>query len=87
MWTIPTRPYPGAHFATFPEALAARCIKAGAMPGSTVLDPFAGSGTTLEVATRLGRAAIGVELNPAYCELIRRRCVQTALPVWDGANQ
>lgn len=74
MWTIPTRPYPGAHFATFPEALAERCILAGCPVLGTVLDPFAGSGTTLAVADRLGRDAVGIELNPAYVALIRERC-------------
>ena len=73
VWTIPTQPYPEAHFATYPEDLAARCIKAGSRIGDTVLDPFCGSGTTGAVALRLGRAFIGIELNPAYCELARTR--------------
>src|SRR5690606_12985255 len=51
VWTIATRPYPGAHFATFPPELAERCILAGCPKGGTVLDPFAGSGTTGMVAT------------------------------------
>jgi len=79
VWTIPTQPYPEAHFATFPTALPERCIRAGSRPGDTVLDPFAGSGTTLMVARGLGRTAIGIELNPEYVELIERRC---ALP-WE----
>lgn len=74
VWTIATQPYPGAHFATFPPELAERCIKAGSRPGDTVLDPFAGSGTTGMVATGHGRRAILCEINPEYAALIRERC-------------
>lgn len=73
VWTIATTPYPEAHFATFPEELARRCIVAGSAPGDTVLDPFSGSGTVAAVAVGNGRAAIGIELNPAYQEMARRR--------------
>jgi DNA modification methylase len=73
VWTITTKPYPGAHFATFPPELAERCIKAGSKPGDTVLDPFAGSGTTGMVATGHGRRAVLCELNPAYADLIVER--------------
>ncbi len=73
VWTIATHPYSGAHFATFPEELASRCIKAGSAPRDTVLDPFSGSGTTAAVAVGLGRNAIGIELNPKYQELARHR--------------
>ena len=74
VWTIPTQPYPEAHFATFPEAIPERCIKAGSRRGEMVLDPFAGSGTTLAVASRLGRSSIGIELNPEFAALARKRC-------------
>ncbi len=73
VWTINTQPYPDAHFATFPEAIPERCIKAGSSIGDTVLDPFMGSGTTGQVALQLGRSFIGIELNPAYAEMARRR--------------
>lgn len=73
VWSISTQGYPGAHFATFPEELPRRCILAGCPEGGTVLDPFAGSGTTLAVAVALGRKAIGIELNPEYVELIHER--------------
>lgn len=73
VWTIATTPYPEAHFATFPEELARRCIVAGSAPGDTVLDPFSGSGTVAAVAVGNGRAAIGIELNPAYQDMARRR--------------
>lgn len=73
VWTIATRPYKGAHFATFPEELVRPCILAGSRPGDTVLDPFAGSGITGAVAAQEGRNFIGIEINPDYCEIIRQR--------------
>ena len=73
VWTIPTQPFAGSHFATFPEALAERCIRAGCPEDGTVLDPFAGSGTTGAVALKLGRRFVGIELNPAYAEMARQR--------------
>ena len=145
VWTIATEAFPEAHFATYPTALAARCIKAGTsergccaacgapwvrevdkralsptIPGKgeeadrlgagrnrnvtrmgdgyevtttgwsagcrcdaptvpcTVLDPFAGAGTTLLVADRLQRNAIGIELNPAYAAMARNRITRDA---------
>lgn len=73
VWTIATRPYKGAHFATFPEELVRPCILAGSKPGDTVLDPFCGSGTTGAVAIQEGRDFIGIEINPDYCEMSRQR--------------
>jgi len=73
VWNITTKPYKEAHFATFPPELPEICIKAGCPQGGTVLDPFAGAGTTLYVAEQLGRNSIGIELNPDYCDIIRRR--------------
>lgn len=73
VWTVATRPYKGAHFATFPPALIEPCILAGSKPGDFVLDPFMGSGTTAEVAIRHGRMAMGCELNPEYKKLIDER--------------
>jgi DNA modification methylase len=73
VWTVATRPYSGAHFATFPPKLVEPCILAGCPEGGTVLDPFAGSGTTLAVAMEHGRDAIGIELNAEYIDLARRR--------------
>ena len=73
VWTIATQPYPEAHFATFPEALAEKCILAGSPSDGTVLDPFAGSGTTGAVCVRYGRAFIGIELNPEYVTLTEKR--------------
>jgi DNA modification methylase len=78
VWTMATAPYKEAHFATFPPELPRRCILAGSKPGDTVLDPFAGAGTTLLVADQLGRDAVGVELNPDYAALIERRLKEDA---------
>lgn len=73
VWTIATTPYKGAHFATFPQELVEPCVLAGSRPGDVVFDPFFGSGTTGQVAARLGRKFIGCELNPAYEALQRER--------------
>jgi len=73
VWTIPSQPFPGAHFATFPEELPTRCIKAGSRPGDLVLDPFTGAGTTALVAIGLGRRFVGCELNPKYAAMARAR--------------
>jgi len=73
VWTITTKPYSGAHFAVMPPDLVQPCILAGCPEDGTVLDPFAGSGTTLAVAAELGRSGIGCELNPEYIELAEQR--------------
>jgi len=73
VWPIPTARYPGAHFATFPEALVEPCLLAGAPAGSLVIDPFCGSGTVGVVAKRLGCRFVGIELNPEYAAMAERR--------------
>lgn len=73
VWSITTKPYKGAHFATFPPDLVEPCVVAGSRPGDTVLDPFGGSGTTAQVALQQGRSAILCELNADYVELARER--------------
>lgn len=73
VWEVATQAYSEAHFATFPAALIEPCIKAGCPTGGTVLDPFAGAGTTGLVADRLQRNAILIELNPDYIEIARNR--------------
>lgn len=73
VWTMATRPFKEAHFATFPPELPELCILAGTKGGDLVLDPFTGSGTTGAVAVNLGRDFVGCELNPAYVELAHRR--------------
>lgn len=71
--TIATKPFSGAHFATFPPDLAETCIKAGCPKGGTVLDPFGGAGTTGLVADRLQRNAILIELNQSYADMSAKR--------------
>jgi DNA modification methylase/DNA-directed RNA polymerase subunit RPC12/RpoP len=73
VWEIATEPYKGEHFAVFPRKLVEMCIKLGCPEGGTVLDPFAGSGTVGEVAVKLGRNAVLIEINPDYIKLIRER--------------
>jgi site-specific DNA-methyltransferase (adenine-specific) len=73
VWTVTTKPYRAAHFATFPPDLIRPCILAGCPIGGTVLDPFGGSGTTGQVAMEEGRNAILCELNADYVGLIRKR--------------
>lgn len=81
VWTVAQTPFLGAHFATFPPALVEPCILAGAPPGGVVLDPFAGSGTTLQVALELGRRAVGIEINPEYAAMARERCRGVQVPL------
>lgn len=66
VWWIATRPFAGHHFAVMPPEMAELCILAGSRLGDTILDPFSGAGTTALVADRLGRSAIGIELNPDH---------------------
>lgn len=73
VWTVATQPCTFAHFATFPPELIRPCIRAGAPVGGIVLDPFFGSGTTGLVARQEGRRCIGIDLNPEYIEIQKRR--------------
>jgi DNA modification methylase len=78
VWSIPTRPYRGPHFAAYPPEVPTRCIKAGCKPGGLVLDPFCGTGTTGLAALALGRRFTGIDLNPAFAELAAERLRQAA---------
>lgn len=80
VWTIPTMPFREAHFATFPPALVIPCVKAGSREGDLVLDPFCGSGTTGVVARKLARRFVGIELNPDYADMARRRISRECPP-------
>ena len=73
VWTISTKPFRGAHFATMPPDLVEPCILAGSKPGDVVLDPFAGAGTVALVAARLNRRSVSVELNLDYIALAWER--------------
>jgi DNA modification methylase len=84
VWTVTTKPYKGAHFATFPPDLITPCILAGSRQGDIVLDPFMGSGTTAQVAAQHGRQYLGCELNPAYADLQRERITGTQLDLMAG---
>ena len=73
VWSINTRKSTAAHFAAYPEELAAACICAGCPEDGIVLDPFMGTGTTAVAAMRLNRRFVGVELNPAYVQIAEQR--------------
>lgn len=73
VWTISTKPYRGAHFATFPPELIRPCILAGSKQGGTIVDPFFGSGTTGIVAKEEGRGFIGIDVNRDYMEMAQSR--------------
>ena len=79
VWTITTKPYKEAHFATFPIELPTYCIKAGCPEGGVVLDPFMGSGTTGLAARNQQRNYVGIDLNPEYIEIAERRLQQLNL--------
>jgi DNA modification methylase len=76
VWSIPTRPYHGPHFAAYPIDLPLRCIAAGCKPCGVVLDPFAGSGTTGLAAIQLGRRFTGIDLSPDFARLAAGRLAQ-----------
>lgn len=73
VWTVTTKPFKGAHFATFPVDLIEPCILAGSRAGDTVLDPFMGAGTTAVAASMHGRHWVGCELNPEYHAIATER--------------
>ena len=73
VWSVPTKPYKDAHFATYPEELILPCVLAGSSEDDIVLDPFNGSGTTGVVAINNGRKYIGIELNKDYIDITYRR--------------
>jgi len=73
VWNVNTKPFPGAHFATFPPELIEPCVLASTNPGDVVLDPFFGSGTVGLVAERLERSYVGIELNSDYVAMAAMR--------------
>ena len=79
VWTVTTKPFKEAHFATFPEDLIIPMVKAGCPLGGVCLDPFMGAGTTALVAKKLSRKYIGIELNPEYIKIAENRLAQGTL--------
>ena len=73
VWTVTTKPYAKAHFATYPPDLIEPCILAGCPKDGFVLDPFGGAGTTGLVADRLDRNCVLIELNGDYAEIAEER--------------
>jgi DNA modification methylase len=73
VWTVSTKPFSEAHFATFPPELIEPIILAGCPEDGLVYDPFMGAGTTAIVAEKHGRKWAGSELNPVYAEIAIRR--------------
>lgn len=86
VWVMNTRPYRGAHFATFPLELPVRCFAIGSKPGDLVLDPFVGSGTSGIAALRLQRSFVGIEISPKYAAMARRRILHDA-PLLNGQTE
>lgn len=84
VWTVGSKPFKGAHFATFPPDLIRPCVLAGAPRGGLVLDPFGGAGTTALVAMQEGRRSVLLELNPEYASIARHRLASAWL---EGAAQ
>lgn len=76
VWRINTKPFKEAHFAVYPDTLIEPMIKAGCPKGGVVLDPFFGAGTTAVVAKRQNKDYIGIELNPEYIEIAKKRLKQ-----------
>jgi DNA modification methylase len=76
VWTVATKPFKEAHFATFPPDLIEPCILAGSRPGDLVLDPFGGAGTTAFVARRHERPSIYIDLNPEYMQIAKTRLAE-----------
>jgi len=73
VWQINTEPCKDAHFAVFPRALVMPCVLAGCPKDGMLLDPFFGSGTVGVVAIETGRQCIGIELNPQFVEIAKKR--------------
>lgn len=80
VWTVTTKPFKGAHFATFPPDLIEPCILAGSPVGGIILDPFFGAGTVGLVALKHNRQFIGIELNPDYIAIAKKRIYETPRP-------
>ena len=67
------------HPAPFPSKMAAMHVQSWSNPGDLVMDPFAGSGTTLKAAKEMGRRFVGIEVNPDYVKICENRLMQDVL--------
>lgn len=76
VWNVNVKPCKDCHFAVFPQKLIEPCIKVGCAENGIVLDPFMGSGTTALVARKLNRNYIGIELNPQYIAIAKKRLME-----------
>ena len=86
VWGFPSVPgYPGKHSCEKPQSMLRHMIEASSRAGDLILDPFAGSGSTLMAARDLGRKSIGIELSEAYCETIAKKLSQGALDIFNVA--
>jgi DNA modification methylase len=86
VWSMPTRPYKGPHFAAYPIDLPLTCIAAGCKPGGMVLDPFAGSGTTGLAAIQLGRRFTGIDISADFTRLAAGRLAEAVTRRQEGAR-
>ena len=82
VWSINTQPFNGAHFAVFPPELVELCMLAASVPGSSILDPFFGSGTVGQVCVQLNRICTGIELNPDYLLVAKERLSSLQGRLW-----
>lgn len=82
VWSVSSKPFKEAHFATFPEALIAPMILAGCPMGGVCLDPFMGAGTTAVVAKKLGRHYVGIEINAEYIKIAEKRISGVTPPLF-----
>jgi DNA modification methylase len=80
-WEITTKPFKDAHFAVYPPEICVRPILSSCPPDGIVLDPMCGSGTTCAVAKALGRNYIGIDINPKYVEMARKRVARVVSPL------
>ena len=87
VWSVATKPFMEAHFATYPEELIAPCVLVGSRDCGTVLDPFNGAGTTGVVCLKTGRKYLGIELNPEYIDISEKRLQKVKEQIeWEKAQ-
>jgi len=85
-WSISTKPFKGAHFAAYPQEICVKPILSSCPPNGIVLDPMCGSGTTLVVAKKLGRKYIGIDINPNFVDIAKKRLLQESSALMYGLH-